>query len=81
MPDYAGLIQRLVLSRTLWVIWVLPVVGALWQLLVERRRETVESAGEEPAAETSEAETAEAEPAEGAPEAPPAAEEPAESAG
>jgi hypothetical protein len=40
MPDYAGPLQRLVLSRTLWVILVLPAVGALWQLLVERRRPT-----------------------------------------
>ena len=40
MPDYAGPLQRLVLSRTLWVILVLPTVGALWQLLVERRRST-----------------------------------------
>jgi hypothetical protein len=40
MPDYAGPLQRLVLSRTLWVILVLPALGALWQLLVERRRPT-----------------------------------------
>jgi hypothetical protein len=39
MPDYAGPLQRLVLSRTLWLILVWPAVGALWQLLVERRRD------------------------------------------
>jgi hypothetical protein len=38
MPDYAGSLQRLVLSRTLWVILVWPAAGAVWQLLVERGR-------------------------------------------
>ncbi len=38
MPDYAGSLQRLVLSRTLWLIVVWPAAGAMWQLLVERRR-------------------------------------------
>src|SRR6516162_9813544 len=39
MPDYAGPLQRLVLSRTLWLILVWPAVGAAWQLIVERRRD------------------------------------------
>jgi hypothetical protein len=38
MPEYAGSLQRLVLSRTLWLILVGPAVGAIWQLVVERRR-------------------------------------------
>jgi hypothetical protein len=39
MPDYAGPLQRLVLSRTLWLILVWPAVGAAWQFLVERRHD------------------------------------------
>jgi hypothetical protein len=39
MPDYAGpLLQRLVLSRTLWLIVVWPVAGFAWQIVLERRR-------------------------------------------
>src|SRR5579863_9257196 len=38
MPDYAAQLQRLVISRTLWLVLLWPVLGAAWQLLVERRR-------------------------------------------
>jgi hypothetical protein len=38
MPDYAGPLQRLVLSRTLWLVAVWPMVGLVWQALVIRRR-------------------------------------------
>jgi hypothetical protein len=38
MPDYAGTLQRLALSRTLWLVVAWPIVGLLWQLAVARRR-------------------------------------------
>ncbi len=39
MPDYAGpLLQRVVLSRTLWLVVAWPIVGFVWQVLVVRRR-------------------------------------------
>jgi hypothetical protein len=39
MPDYAGpLLQRVVLSRTLWLVVVWPIAGFAWQALVVRRR-------------------------------------------
>ena len=38
MPDYAGTLQRLALSRTLWLVVAWPLVGLLWQLAVARRR-------------------------------------------
>ncbi len=38
MPDYAGPLQRLVFSRTLWLIVAWPVVGLVWQVAVARRR-------------------------------------------
>ncbi|HEY3815725.1 MAG TPA: hypothetical protein VGL81_01060 [Polyangiaceae bacterium] len=38
MPDYAGTLQRLALSRTLWLVVAWPLVGLLWQLAVSRRR-------------------------------------------
>jgi hypothetical protein len=37
MPDYAAPLQRLVLSRTLWLVVVWPVVGLVWQAFVSRR--------------------------------------------
>jgi hypothetical protein len=40
MPDYAGPLQRLVLSRTLWLVAVWPMVGFAWQALFIRRRMT-----------------------------------------
>jgi hypothetical protein len=40
MPDYTGPLQRLVLSRTLWLVAVWPMVGFAWQALVIRRRMT-----------------------------------------
>ena len=36
MPDYAGPLPRLVLSRTLWLVVAWPIVGFLWQALVAR---------------------------------------------
>src|SRR5579859_3362218 len=39
MPDYAGPLQHLVLSRTLWLILLWPLLGAAWQIVVERRRQ------------------------------------------
>ena len=38
MPDYAAALQRLVLSRTLWLIVAWPVAGLAWQLFVARPR-------------------------------------------
>ncbi len=38
MPDYAGALQRLVPSGTLWLVIAWPFVGLLWQVLVVRRR-------------------------------------------
>jgi hypothetical protein len=38
MTDYAGTLQRLVLSRTLWLVVAWPLVGFAWQLLVARPR-------------------------------------------
>jgi hypothetical protein len=38
MPDYAAPLQRLMISRTLWLILLWPILGAAWQMLVERRR-------------------------------------------
>jgi len=38
MSDYAGTLQRLVLSRTLWLVVAWPLAGFLWQLLVARPR-------------------------------------------
>jgi hypothetical protein len=38
MADYAGTLQRLILSRTLWLIVGWPLAGCLWQLLVARPR-------------------------------------------
>jgi hypothetical protein len=38
MPDYAGPLQRLVVSRTLWLVVAWPIVGFVWQALVGRRR-------------------------------------------
>src|SRR5580704_1698468 len=38
MPEYAGTLQRLALSRTLWLVVAWPLVGLLWQLGVARRR-------------------------------------------
>jgi hypothetical protein len=38
MPDHAGLLQRLVLSRTLWLIIAWPAAGFAWQVLVARPR-------------------------------------------
>jgi hypothetical protein len=37
MSDYAGPLQRLALSRTLWLVLLWPLLGAVWQLLVARR--------------------------------------------
>ncbi len=36
--DYVGTLQRLALSRTLWLVVAWPLVGLLWQLTVARRR-------------------------------------------
>ncbi len=36
--DYVGTLQRLALSRTLWLVIAWPLVGLLWQLAVARRR-------------------------------------------
>jgi hypothetical protein len=36
MPDYAAPLQRLVLSRTLWLLVVWPAVGLAWQVLISR---------------------------------------------
>jgi hypothetical protein len=38
MPDYAGTLQRLVVSRTLWLIFAWPLAGLAWQLAVVRTR-------------------------------------------
>jgi hypothetical protein len=38
MPDYAGPLQRLVPSLTLWLVVAWPFAGVLWQVLVVRRR-------------------------------------------
>jgi hypothetical protein len=38
MADYAGTLQRLILSRTLWLIVGWPLAGCLWQVLVARPR-------------------------------------------
>ena len=39
MPDYAvPLLQRVVLSRTLWLVVVWPIAGFAWQVVVVRRR-------------------------------------------
>jgi hypothetical protein len=38
MTDYAGTVQRLVLSRTLWLVVAWPLAGFAWQLLVARPR-------------------------------------------
>ncbi|MDP8999339.1 MAG: hypothetical protein M3O46_04435 [Myxococcota bacterium] len=38
MPDYAGPLQRLVLTRTLWLVVAWPIVGLAWQALVVRRK-------------------------------------------
>ncbi|MDP9033590.1 MAG: hypothetical protein M3O50_02195 [Myxococcota bacterium] len=38
MLDYAGSLQRIALSRTLWLIAAWPAVGFAWQVLVVRRR-------------------------------------------
>jgi hypothetical protein len=38
MPDYVGTIQRLVVSRTLWLVVAWPLVGLAWQVAVARRR-------------------------------------------
>lgn len=38
MPDYAAALQRLVLSRTLWLVVAWPLAGLAWQLLVARPR-------------------------------------------
>jgi hypothetical protein len=37
MPEYVGLVQRLVLSRTLWLVVAWPIAGLAWQLLIARR--------------------------------------------
>src|SRR5260221_343705 len=37
MPDYAGPLQRIVLSRTLWIIVALPLLGCAWHLVRNRR--------------------------------------------
>jgi len=37
MADYAGTLQRLVVSRTLWLVFAWPVVGLIWQIVVARR--------------------------------------------
>jgi hypothetical protein len=36
MPEYVGLLQRLVLSRTLWLVVAWPIAGFAWQALVAR---------------------------------------------
>jgi hypothetical protein len=38
MPEYAAALQRLVLSRTLWLVVAWPLAGLAWQLLVARPR-------------------------------------------
>jgi hypothetical protein len=38
MLDYAGTLQRLVLSRTLWLLFAWPLAGLAWQLTVARTR-------------------------------------------
>ncbi|MBV9945328.1 MAG: hypothetical protein JOZ69_00590 [Myxococcales bacterium] len=38
MPDSAGPLQRLVFSRTLWLILAWPLAGLAWQILFARRR-------------------------------------------
>jgi hypothetical protein len=38
MPDYAAPLQRLVLSRTLWLVIIWPIVGLAWQALIARPR-------------------------------------------
>jgi NADH-quinone oxidoreductase subunit L len=38
MPDYAGSLQRLVFSRTLWLIVAWPLAGFAWQAMVARGR-------------------------------------------
>ena len=46
MPDYAGPLQRVVLSRTLWVIVALPLLGLAWHLVLWRRRRSTTGRGE-----------------------------------
>ncbi len=38
MLDYAGSLQRIALSRTLWLLVTWPLLGFAWQVLVIRRR-------------------------------------------
>jgi hypothetical protein len=38
MFDYAGPLQRIVLSHTLWLVVAWPILGFAWQVLVARRR-------------------------------------------
>jgi hypothetical protein len=38
MPDFAGPLQRLVLSRTLWLVLAWPIGGLAWQVFFARRR-------------------------------------------
>lgn len=50
MTDYAGPLQRIVLSRTLWLVVIWPLVGALWQAKPASRA----IRGKDPAATASE---------------------------
>jgi NADH:ubiquinone oxidoreductase subunit 5 (subunit L)/multisubunit Na+/H+ antiporter MnhA subunit len=38
MPEYAGPLESLVLSRTLWLVLAWPLAGLLWQAFVARHR-------------------------------------------
>ena len=38
MHEYAGPLQRVVLSRTLWVMVALPLLGVAWHVVLWRRR-------------------------------------------
>jgi proton-translocating NADH-quinone oxidoreductase chain M len=38
MHEYAGPLQRVVLSRTLWVMVALPLLGVAWHIVLWRRR-------------------------------------------
>jgi hypothetical protein len=38
MSDYAGTLQRVVVSPTLWLVFTWPLVGLVWQLTVARTR-------------------------------------------
>ncbi|HTQ48118.1 MAG TPA: NADH-quinone oxidoreductase subunit M [Polyangiaceae bacterium] len=45
MHEYAGPLQRVVLSRTLWVMVALPLLGVAWHVVLWRRRAAVAGGG------------------------------------